>query len=271
MKFPSFLRGGKVPKLATERTGPGCANGTTLNNVTTEQRSFVFAATAIALSYPDDNFNDAIDAIDAGIDDLPGPIAFELRRFTDWTKLVGKRFVEQTYVETFDQKRRCALELTYYATGDTRQRGIALTVFSDLYAALGWQLDNKELPDFLPNLLELAARAEGDDVALVNKVIATHREGVEILHAALNSISSPWVNVLAALRMVLPEVDEATAERLNRLIRQGPPQELVGAQSTLLPWPNLAPTTSQPTPVGVGVDMNLPLATSPAPGATRIG
>ncbi len=52
------------------------------------------------------------------------------------------------------KRRRCLL--TYYATGDARQRGQP-DHCPRPYAAVGWQLENDQLPDYLPNILELAA------------------------------------------------------------------------------------------------------------------
>jgi len=44
-------------------------------------------------------------------------------------------------VETFDNRRRCNLFLTYFAHGDTRKRGIALLRFKQTYLRSGFVLD----------------------------------------------------------------------------------------------------------------------------------
>ena len=46
----------------------------------------------------------------------------------------------QDYVETFDNRRRCNLFLTYFAHGDTRKRGMALLRFKQTYLASGFEL-----------------------------------------------------------------------------------------------------------------------------------
>lgn len=211
-----------------------------------EQRSAAFMACALLLDYPGDNFEEILSQVKTEAELLPEEIGRELGEFSSWARMRGVRGVQEDYVETFDRKRRCALELTYYATGDTRQRGIALTVFSDLFSAVGFEPPHREsLPDYLPRVLELAARCEGEDLSLVLGAIAASREGIEVLHAALCSLDSPWQKVVAALRMVLGEADSETTERMERLIRQGPPTELVGLDdSNNLPWPQLAPVQS---------------------------
>lgn len=206
---------------------------------TPDQRATVMMCVALLLKYPTDTWDDVLNAVAEATSGLPTEPAQELDAFIDWARTAGRRGVETLYVTTFDYKRRCSLELSYYLTGDTRQRGIALTIFQDLYAACGWEAPTEHLPDFLPFILELAARSEdADTVALVDDVIASHREGIEILHAALADLDSPWTHVIAALRMALPEVDKETEERMRELVRKGPPSELVGINDVVqLPWP----------------------------------
>src|SRR5699024_7950613 len=62
-------------------------------------------------------------------------------------------------VETFDLRRRSCLHLTYYAHGDTRNRGAALLVFSNAYRRAGFVLTEDELPDHLCVVLEFAPRS----------------------------------------------------------------------------------------------------------------
>ena len=47
------------------------------------------------------------------------------------------------YVETFDLRRRASLYLTYYAHGDTRERGMALLRLKKLYRAAGLPMDSR--------------------------------------------------------------------------------------------------------------------------------
>lgn len=207
---------------------------------TSQQHELVFMLCSLLLDYPSLQWNEIVDSGIEELANIPVQVADSLQKFLFWTKQVGQGETEKLYVHTFDQKRRCCLELSYYATGDTRQRGIALTIFQDLYAAVGWVQDGMHLPDYLPSVLELAARCEGESLQLVNQAIASHREGIEVLHKALIDLDSPWAHVVAALRMMLPKVDKETYLRMQKLIRQGPPSELVGIHDvTDLPWPQM--------------------------------
>lgn len=206
--------------------------------VSAPERATVFIAASLLLDYPKQNFGQILDQVQTETAKLPSPLEGNFSRWLEWARRVGKTKVEQTYVNTFDEQRRCALELSYYAAGDTRLRGQALLAFSQLYAAAGYNLVSGELPDYLPAVLEMAARS-GDPI--VEAALASHRDGLEVLRTALYQRESPWEQIVGAVCAVLPEIDEATRARYQRLIRQGPPAELVGIND--LPFPTFPEAT----------------------------
>ena len=116
-------------------------------NQSRESRAATFMIAAALLDYPGQEWDEILAQIDSSLGHVSTEAAAEFSQFLEWARGKSRREVEEAYVETFDQKRRCCLELTYDATGDTRQRGIALTIVRDLYAAVGWQLENDQLPD----------------------------------------------------------------------------------------------------------------------------
>ena len=202
--------------------------------VSRAERQTVYMAASLLLDYPRDGFDEYVRAVAAAAAGLPEPLAMDFASFCSWALASGRRAVEEDYVRTFDEQRRCALELSYYAAGDTRQRGQALLAFRELLRAAGFEQADDELPDHLPTILELCAKS--DDV-VVDNVLPSHREGLEVLRAALFQQDSPWTGVVTAMCEVLPHIDDATRERYQQLIRQGPPGELVGI--TDLPFPTV--------------------------------
>lgn len=201
-------------------------------SVTAEQRSRVFMCASLLLGYPGARWEAELEAVAAAAADLPGELREPFDAFVGWAR--SRQGVERAYVETFDDRRRCCLNLSYYAVGDTRQRGAALLSFRELFKACGVEQTSGELPDFLPIILELAATHADDPIA--QSVLPAHREGLEILRAALSHLRSPWGGVVEAVTRVLPPVDEATTQRYLRLLREGPPAELVGIND-LTPFP----------------------------------
>lgn len=214
--------------------------------VSAGQRAVVHMSASLLLDYPaEESFTQRLDAVGsalAGPPGLPREVSAPVEEFVEVARERGTRAMAEHYVETFDRRRRCCLYLTYYAVGDTRHRGAALLAFKQALAAAGYELAGRELPDYLPVVLELSARS-GDEVADV--LLASHREGIEVLRSALTDIGSPYRLLVDAVSMTLPELAESTAQRIRALVAAGPPTETVGVTSTL-PFPALAPRTEGP-------------------------
>lgn len=207
--------------------------------VTEEQRRITAMAVSVLLNYPGEDIIDKLAAVEEQVDQLPLAIATDFVNFAEWARSVGPRALEEHYVETFDQRRRCALFLSYYAVGDTRQRGMAILSFREQLEALGFQISDDELPDHLCVVLEAMAMTEGEEHERAVEMVASHREGIEVLRAALNQASSPYVALIVALCKALPQVDAKTAQKYVDLIRTGPPAEMVGIAD--LPFPTTQP------------------------------
>jgi nitrate reductase delta subunit len=200
-------------------------------SLTRAQRCTVHMLTSLLLDYPDAQWFDRLDVFEANAATLPASVSEPLLRFIGHSRVAGASDLQKLYVTTFDMKRKCSLYLSYYATGDTRRRGTALVTFLDAYRAAGWEFDASELPDYLPAVLEFSARSQSD---VADAVLAAHREGVEVLRAALEGMDSPWADVVRAITLSLPKVDQRIRERVQALVSEGPPTETVGLS---LPMP----------------------------------
>ena len=225
IRRPSFVRA-PLPLAAPERVA-----------LTAPQRATAHMAASLLLDYPDEDALQkrlgAVAAALAGPDSPPEAVAAPIEEFMVTARSWGARALAEHYVETFDRRRRCCLYLTYYAVGDTRHRGAALLAFKQALAASGYEMATDELPDYLPVVLELSARS-GDEVA--QTLLSSHREGIEVLRAALVDAGSPYARIVEAVSMTLPEIDAATADRVRALVAAGPPTETVGV-TDMLPFP----------------------------------
>ena len=184
-----------------------------------------WALLSLLLRYPDGRMRGA--EIAAEIAALPeGPVRAALERFmASWTD--DRTALAARYVETFDLRRRATLELTYYAHGDTRERGMALLRIKKLYRAAGLPHDSPELPDHLPVMLAFAALApEGYGAAL----LAQHRPAIELVRLSLRDLDSPYAHVLDALAALLAPLSVSERSEVARLAREGPPEEAVGLE-----------------------------------------
>ena len=185
---------------------------------------------SLALDYPGEDWHERAEAI-ASVR-LPDQIGAHVDAFLDVAQEGGVTRLREHYVETFDNRRRCSLYLTYYDMGDTRRRGAALQTMAEVYRALGYRPSDEELPDYLPQFLELSARSR--DV-LVSEVLAALAPGLQVVKLALERLSSPYAHLLAALDASLPELTEDQRTRVITLVSQGPPSELVGLDDHPVP------------------------------------
>jgi nitrate reductase delta subunit len=151
-----------------------------------------------------------------------GPWRPALERFTaTWTGDPAH------YVETFDLRRRACLDLTYYAHGDTRNRGLALLRLKKLYRAAGFPMESAELPDHLVVMLAFAAvapRGYGE------AVLSEHRPALELLRLSLHDLGSPYAHLLDAIATCLPELTVTDRAAVAKLAHDGPPEEAVGLE-----------------------------------------
>lgn len=186
-----------------------------------------WALLSFLLRYPDAGVVAARDEIAGEVSALSaGPVRDGLERFlAGWTG--DPTALAARYVETFDLRRRANLYLTYYAHGDTRERGMALLRLKKLYRAAGLPMESTELPDHLTVMLAFAALAPpGHGDAL----LAEHRAAIELLRLSLHDLDSPYAHVLDALAACLPALSVTDRGEVARLAREGPPEEAVGLE-----------------------------------------
>jgi nitrate reductase delta subunit len=186
-----------------------------------------WALLSFLLRYPDGDVAEARGQIAGEVSALPsGPVRDALERFlAGWTG--DQTALAARYVETFDLRRRASLYLTYYAHGDTRERGMALLRLKKLYRAAGLPMESTELPDHLTVMLAFAALAPaGHGEAL----LAEHRPAIELLRLSLHDLGSPYAHVLDAIAAGLPALTVTERGEVARLAREGPPEEAVGLE-----------------------------------------
>ncbi|KAJ8133738.1 hypothetical protein OY671_013048, partial [Metschnikowia pulcherrima] len=127
---------------------------------------------------------DRLAIVEEQVDQLPLAIASDFVDFAEWARSVGPRGLEEHYVETFDQRRRCSSYSSYFAVGDTRQRGMAILSFREQSESLGFHISDDESPDHLCVVLEASAMTEGAEHDRAVELVASYREGIEVLRAA---------------------------------------------------------------------------------------
>ena len=199
-------------------------------SLTRSQLTIVWQSVSLLLDYPDESLLAQTGLLREASHGLPPGPGDSVRTFLDHLAATPLPQLQADYVETFDNRRRCNLFLTYFAHGDTRKRGMALLRFKQTYLAAGVDLDAEpsrgaELPDHLCVVLEFAATVDqerGRDLML------DHRAGLELLRLSLRDRRSPWASLLDAVTATLPPLRGEERDAVRRLAAEGPPEEDVG-------------------------------------------
>lgn len=190
-----------------------------------DQLTLVWQSASLLLDYPEETLLAQLAMIRSACRTLPEPIAASLLEVVDHLGSTPLPEAQADYVETFDNRRRCNLFLTYFAHGDTRKRGMALLRFKQTYLRSGYLLDDAELPDHLCVVLEYAATV---DQELGRQLMLDHRAGLELLKLSLRDSRSPWAPAVEAVTATLPRLRGDEHDAVRRLAAEGPPEEEVG-------------------------------------------
>ena len=124
-----------------------------------------------------------------------------LLRFLEWWEHIGARERERRYLETFDEDPGVSLFFTGGRPGASREHAQRLMESWRSPSGPEGTLRRAELSDYLPLLLQVAARLPAARPAL-----AEERPALAALAAALAQRRSPFVDVFAAVLAVLPPV-----------------------------------------------------------------
>jgi nitrate reductase delta subunit len=183
------------------------------------------AIAAQCLVYPEQEFikrNDELVKLAVRLEPkLRGP----LLEFLKMASEMPLNRLQEHYVEIFDMRRKCSLFLTSWTHGDTRNRGMALVYFIEIYKRCGLLLSPEELPDHLAVVLEFAALENPKEGDLL---LGEHQAPILLIRDALHKTESIYANVLDVVVGSLPEITPEIEARAKALAITGPPKEFVG-------------------------------------------
>jgi len=181
---------------------------------------------SVLLQYPTAALFDGLGELDAfAATTSPRQTRAAFARFLAWLRATPPADVAQHYVQTFDLRRKCALYLTYYRYGDTRKRGLAMVAFKAAYRDAGFIPSEKELPDYLPMVLDFAALCSRGQ-----RLLRSHRADLELLRRALANTGSPYQHIVVAVCATLPRLGRRELGQVTAAWQSGPPREEVGLE-----------------------------------------
>ncbi len=122
-----------------------------------DNKAKTFKALGIFLWYPKEEWlagsNDLVDLIESE-KLLSANDTKAIRAFAEDFKTQDIFNLQEEYVNSFDRIKSLSLHLFEHIHGDSRDRGQAMVDLAERYQELGFALDARELPDYLPVFLE---------------------------------------------------------------------------------------------------------------------
>lgn len=185
----------------------------------------LFRALSALLSYPSRDMRQALPEIADVVRSTPLLAPRERGGLLELIAELGSGDLlkaEERYVDLFDRGRALSLHLFEHLHGDSRDRGEAMVDLKRVYERAGFDLSARELPDYLPVLLEyLSCR----DLAEAREMLGDCAHILRTIGRSLIARRSRYAAVLQALLVIAGEgpIDAAktppvreSAESLDR-------------------------------------------------------
>jgi len=152
---------------------------------------------AVLLDYPRDELWDHGDELRQAVDD---PALSPARRaallgFIDGLLATDPMEAQERWLDLFDRGRSMSLLLFEHIHGESRDRGQAMVDLLATYRKAGFELGAKQLPDYLPVVLEFLAT---QPVAEVRDWLGHTAHILELLAARAQERQSPYAVLIEA-------------------------------------------------------------------------
>lgn len=153
---------------------------------------------AVLLDYPQDALWAHADELRAACDDpaLAPARRAALRAFVDGLLAEDPMAAQERWLALFDRGRSMSLLLFEHIHGESRDRGQAMVDLLATYRGHGFELGVKQLPDYLPVVLEYLSLRPVEDV---RDWLAHVAHIVELLAARAQERGSPYASLLEIL------------------------------------------------------------------------
>ena len=158
-----------------------------------DEYKIILKIAAQLLEYPDDTWWNDLPEYRAAAEKISSAqIRDVFLDLFDYVEQVGRKGYEQEYVRKFDFSQNTNLYLTTHNRTDFGKQSEEMHEYKKLFLESGYDLQ-KELPDYLPALLELATNVEP---AQAKKILDTSRPKLELLRERFIEAKLPQVFLL---------------------------------------------------------------------------
>ena len=158
-----------------------------------DEYKIILKIAAQLLEYPDEAWWNDLPEYRAAAEELSTPQVKDVfLDLIDYIEQVGRKDYEQEYVRKFDFSQNTNLYLTTHNRTDFGKQSEEMHDYKKLFLESGYDLQ-KELPDYLPALLELAATVDREQA---KKILDTARGKIELLRDRFIEAKLPQVFLL---------------------------------------------------------------------------
>ncbi|MBM7717136.1 nitrate reductase delta subunit [Bacillus thermophilus] len=172
------------------------------------------------LQYPDRRWEEGLPDVKLEIEQITyEPLKEKLVKFVEAVNNSSSTDWLDRYIETFDFGRATNLYVTYLKQGEKRERGMELLQLKKIYQQAGFTVTDKELPDYLPAMLEFCAQVPTKQS---NELLANYGGAIWLLREKLHSMNNDYGLLLDALfiQMDVNGVNIDECKQSNALIEK---------------------------------------------------
>ena len=181
---------------------------------------------SLLLAYPSADLQSAMPELKVALEEDKALGKRELNLLVRLIDDIGKHDLydaQERYVFLFDRTRTLSLHLFEHVHGESRDRGQAMVDLMSMYEADGFEIDAKELPDYLPMFLEyLSNKPETEARELLGQTAHI----ITVMKERLRKRNSIYVNVFVVLEAIAKGKPDAKLVRDLLAVPEDDPNDL---------------------------------------------
>ncbi len=162
-----------------------------------DQLQHAFQLCSYLLSYPDKEYIHSLPEMEYEVDSISIlEIKEELQQYFKKANTLSQAELVSTYVNTFDFGKKSNLYVTYMSNGEQRERGMDLLFIKNYYRLHGFDVTDKELPDYLPIMLEFASLV---DLEIMKPVFERYVDNIKEIAGNVNPHDNLYGHIMRTI------------------------------------------------------------------------
>ena len=174
----------------------------------------IFKVLSRLLDYPQAEMLAALDEMAEAVDQTPRlsqPNQRALQALLASYQGADLLDTQEVYMALFDRGRFLSLHLFEHIHGESRDRGQAMVNLLEMYQSHGFEMDSRELPDYVPLFLEFLSQLPAEQEAL--QLLQDAMPVLSLLGARLTERGSAFAAVFDALADLAGELEQIAVIR----------------------------------------------------------